>query len=107
MPAVTREWTESKEARGAAFDESAMSLHEFARLSQAKVIQKKLGMRDGIAIQKNNIIAVRPGDCLVQDARSAKALFLLPDVLDAEALLLAPVLDCAAGFLSRSVVSDE
>ena len=48
------------------------------------VIGDELRMRHGVAIQEYQVIAPRPGDGLVENARAAEALVRLPDVFGAQ-----------------------
>src|ERR1019366_7353798 len=66
---------------GPLFHQRAMALDERAPASEPPVIRNELRMRQGVAVQENQVFAPRPGDSLVENSRAAEALVGLPDVL--------------------------
>ena len=71
------------------------------------MIRDKTRMGNGVTVEKNQIIAARRGNCLIQNARTSEALMFLPDVFAAEGLSRAPLLKHGFGFTGRAVISEQ
>jgi hypothetical protein len=84
----------------------ARALNEAIRSRAAHVVRNELRMQDHVAVDEHDVLGARPRNRAVAGASEAKALVLLPDVLERQTDR-APALDHSACGRAGAVVGDD
>lgn len=79
------------------FDVSARQEH--ARLGQSLMGGDEVGFRDAVAVREDQVVAVGFPDGLVEDLALAKAMVLVPDMVDPQDAAFAELVDQGAGLV--------
>jgi hypothetical protein len=93
--------------RQALAHQDAAARHQAARLRQRAVAGDEVALRDAVAVQEDDVVAVRGQGAAVARHRRAKALVGLPDVANRHRRALCQPFYAVARVGSRAIISDN